>query len=93
MSVTLTKKLLADNLAEKVGSKKAATELVNEIFEEMANTLKDGGSVEISGFGKFEAKERAARTGINPITKENINIPAKRVPAFKASKTLKDLVK
>lgn len=90
---TLTKKLLADNLAEKVGSKKAATELVNEIFDEIANTLQKGGTVEISGFGKFEAKQRAARTGINPITKESIQIPAKKVPTFKASKTLKDLVK
>lgn len=93
MSVTLTKKLLADNISEQVGNKKAANEIVNQIFEEMANTLKDGGTVEISGFGKFEAKERAARTGINPLTKETISIAAKKVPAFKASKTLKDLVK
>ena len=90
---TLTKKVLADNLAEKCGSKKAATELVNDVFASIVEALEKGESVDIAGFGKFEVKERSARTGINPSTKESITIPAKKVPAFKASKTLKDAVK
>ena len=60
---------------------------------EIANALKEGAKVDIAGFGKFEVKERSERTGINPQTKENITIPASKVPSFKASKTLKDFVK
>lgn len=92
---TLTKKVLAEKLAaENEGmTKKAATETVNYVFDEMANTLKKGGVVDINGFGKFSVKKRAARTGINPSTKEKIKIKATKVPGFKASKTLKDLVK
>lgn len=90
----LTKKDLAEGLAEKEGlTKKAAAEIVNYVFDEAAETLKKGGSVDISGFGKFSVKKRAARTGINPQTKEKIEIKSAIVPAFKASKTLKDLVK
>ena len=90
----LTKKDLAEGLAEKeVLTKKAAAEIVNYVFDEAAETLKKGGSVDISGFGKFSVKKRAARTGINPQTKEKIEIKSANVPAFKASKTLKDLVK
>ena len=90
----LTKKDLAEGLAEKAGlTKKAAAEIVNYVFDEAAETLKKGGSVDISGFGKFSVKKRAARTGINPQTKEKIEIKSANVPAFKASKTLKDLVK
>lgn len=91
---TLTKKVLAEELAAKQGmTKKAATEAVNYVFDEMAKTMKKGGTVDISGFGKFTVKKRAARTGINPQTKEKIKIKAAKVPGFKASKTLKELVK
>lgn len=90
----LTKKVLADELAaSQCLTKKAATEAVNYVFDEAAKTLKKGGTVDINGFGKFTVKKRAARTGINPRTKEKIKIKAAKVPAFKASKTLKDLVK
>ncbi|MBR2676938.1 MAG: HU family DNA-binding protein [Solobacterium sp.] len=91
----LTKKVLADEIAAKHENitKKAAAEVVNYVFEEAAKTLKKGGVVDINGFGKFSVKKRAARTGINPRTKETIKIKASKVPAFKASKTLKDLVK
>ncbi|MEE3486723.1 MAG: HU family DNA-binding protein [Bulleidia sp.] len=90
----LTKKMLAEELAAQQGmTKKAAAEAVNFVFDEAAKTLKKGGTVDISGFGKFSVKKRAARTGINPQTKETIKIKAAKVPAFKASKTLKDLVK
>ena len=90
----LTKKALADDLAAKFDlTKKAANEVVNYVFDEMAKNLKKGNEVDVNGFGKFSVKKRAARTGINPLTKEKIKIKATKVPAFKASKTLKDLVK
>jgi len=90
----LTKKVLADKLAEKNQmTKKAAAETVNYVFETMAEQMKKGGEVDINGFGKFSVKKRAARQGIIPQTKEVIKIKASKVPAFKASKTLKDLVK
>ena len=54
--------------------------------------LVKGDKVQVSGFGTFETKEREARVGRNPHTKEAIEIPATRVPAFKASKALKDVV-
>ncbi|MFV0379604.1 MAG: HU family DNA-binding protein [Anaerorhabdus sp.] len=88
-----TKKLLAEEVSNKFElSKKDANEIVNYIFEEMSTTLKNGGTVDINAFGKFTVKERAARDGINPLTKEKIKIKATKVAGFKASKTLKDLV-
>lgn len=90
---TLTKKSLADALAENQNmTKKAAAEVVNFIFDTMTETLKEGGNVDVNGFGKFTVKERAGRTGINPATKEAIEIAPSKVPSFKASKTLKDSV-
>lgn len=90
----LTKKILADEIAEQQGlTKKAAAEVVNYVFDEAAKTLKKGGVVDINGFGKFSIKKRAARKGRNPQTGETIKIKASKVPSFKASKTLKDLVK
>ena len=94
MVTVLTKKDLAEKLAEaKDLTKKDATEVVNFLLEEISSTLKDGGNVELAGFGKFEVKERAAREGRNPQTGETIALAASKVPSFKASKTLKDLVK
>lgn len=94
MSKNLNKKALADVVAEKAElTKKAATEVVDTIFDTISETLKKGGEVEIYGFGKFEVKKRAARNGINPITKEKIKIAESKVPSFKASKSLKEIVK
>lgn len=91
---SLTKKELIEELAAKQEiTKKEAGEVVSFVFESIANTLKHGGTVDINGFGKFSVKKRAARTGINPRTKEAIKIKATKVPGFKASKTLKDIVK
>ena len=55
-------------------------------------TLKAEEKVQLVGFGSFEPKQRAARTGLNPRTKETVEIPASKVPAFKAGKALKDAV-
>ena len=90
----LNKKALAEVISECTGmTKKAATEVLDITLDTIANTLKEGGKVDLSGFGKFEVKVRNARTGINPATKETIQIPETKVPSFKAAKALKDLVK
>ena len=79
--------------AEKAGlTKKDAERAVNAAIEAVTAALVAGDKVQVSGFGIFEAKKREARTGRNPRTKETIQIPATRLPAFKASKTLKDAV-
>ena len=74
-------------------TKKAAAVAVDAIFNEITTTLENGGKVEISGFGKFEVKQREAREGVNPKTKERITIAASKSPVFKASKLLKEKVK
>ena len=56
----------------------------------MSGHLKQGNKVQLTGFGTFEVRERAARTGVKAGTSEKIAIPASKVPAFKAGKTLKD---
>ena len=94
MSKKFTKKELVETLVEKHDlTKKEVTELVNEVFEEITNKLAKGYEVDVAGFGKFVVKSRKARTGINPLTKETIKIPASKAPGFKAAKALKDLVK
>ena len=80
-------------VAEKSGlAKKDAERVVSATFETITAQMMKGEKVQISGFGIFEVKEREARVGRNPRTKEAIEIPASKVPAFKASKTLKDTV-
>lgn len=65
---------------------------VDAVFATIAEDLKQGNAVRIIGFGTFAVRERAARTAKNPRTNETIEIPATKVPAFKAGKELKDLV-
>ena len=78
-------------VAEKTGlTKKDAERVVSATFETVTESLKKGEKVSVSGFGIFEVKTREARIGRNPRTKEEIKIPATKLPAFKASKTLKD---
>ncbi len=80
-------------VAEKTGlTKKDAERVVSATFETVTATIKAGEKVSISGFGIFEVKAREARIGRNPRTKEEIKIPATKLPAFKASKTLKDTI-
>ena len=80
-------------VAEKSGlTKKDAERVVCATFETIAAHLLKGEKVQISGFGIFEVKAREARVGRNPHTKEAIEIPASKVPAFKPSKALKDSV-
>ncbi len=72
----------------KKDSEKALTAVLNTISEALAA----GEKVQLIGFGTFDVKERAARTGRNPRTKETIEIPASKIPQFKAGKELKDAV-
>ena len=80
-------------VAEKSGiAKKDAERVVSATFETITAQLMKGEKVQISGFGIFEVKEREARVGRNPRTKEAIEIPASKAPAFKPSKALKDTI-
>ena len=79
--------------AEKAGiSKKDAERLLNAALDTIALNLAKGEKVQLSGFGIFEVKDRQARVGRNPATKEAVQIPASRVPNFKPSQALKDIV-
>jgi len=90
--------MLKKDLVEKVAksaslTKKEAGLAVDALFDAITAALKSGDSVLLTGFGKFEVRERAARVGINPKTLAKINLPASKVPAFKAGKALKVAVK
>ena len=89
----MNKAELVAAVAEKTGlSKKDSEKAVNTAFDVIADTLVKGDKVQLVGFGSFETKTRNARVGRNPRTKEEIEIPASRIPAFKAGKALKDAV-
>ena len=80
-------------VAERAGlSKKDSESAVTAALDVITAALEDGEKVQLVGFGSFEVKSRAARTGRNPKTKEPIEIPASKVPVFKAGKVLKDMV-
>ena len=80
-------------VAAKTGiTKKDAEGIVSATFETIAQELQNGEKVQVSGFGIFEVKAREARVGRNPHTKQAIQIPASKVPAFKAAKALKEKV-
>ena len=74
-------------------SKKEAEAVVSATFDAITAALKDGDKVQLVGFGAFEVKKRAERTGRNPKTNEPIVIPAGKMPVFKAGKVLKDAIK
>ena len=89
----MNKTELVAAVAEKTGmSKKDSEKAVAAVFGTIADTLKEGEKVSLVGFGTFDVKTRAAREGINPRTKEKIQIAASKLPTFKAGKALKDLV-
>ena len=90
----MTKTDLVSAVAEKAGvTKKDAGAILDALIEEIIGAVKKGDRVQLVGFGTFELRERAARTGLNPQTKEQIAIPASKAPAFKAGKAFKDAVK
>ena len=89
----MNKAELINAVAEKADlSKKDTEQAINAAIEVITKALKKGDKVQLVGFGSFEVKKRAARTGRNPRTKEEIKIPASKIPVFKAGKALKDAV-
>ena len=74
-------------------TKKDSESALNAFVETVQTALKKGEKIQLVGFGTFEVRNRAARTGINPRTKEEIKIPATKAPVFKAGKALKDSCK
>ncbi|MGC8602606.1 MAG: HU family DNA-binding protein [Desulfomonilaceae bacterium] len=90
----MTKAEFVDKLAEKGNiTKKQATEDIDLIFDTMGERLVAGEEISIPGFGKFSVITRKARTGLNPQTKEKINIPETKAAKFTAAKALKELIK
>ena len=89
----MNKTELIASVAEKCGiTKKDAERVINATLDTVTASLVAGDKVQLSGFCIFETKQREARVGRNPRTKETIQIPASRQPVFKASKALKDAV-
>lgn len=89
----MKKSELVTLIADKTGlSKKDTEKTMDALFAAIGDALVSGDKVQIGGFGSFETKQRAARTGHNPRTGEEIEIAAATTPVFKPSKTLKDKV-
>jgi DNA-binding protein HU-beta len=89
----MNKAELVKHLAESADVTKAQAESVlNELVATVKDTVAAGNEITITDLGKFSATERAARTGRNPKTGEDIEIPAKRAPKFSPAKSFKDLV-
>ena len=85
---------LVNAIAEKTGlSKKDSEAALKAVTGTIADALKNGDKVQLVGFGTFEVRERAAKTGRNPRTGETMQIPASKLPAFKAGSDLKAAVK
>lgn len=90
----MNKSQLVESIAERSQLTKAQAEsAVNALVDSVTHALKNGEAVTLVGFGTFEARNRAGRTGRNPKTGEDIVIPAAIVPAFKPGKALKDALK
>ena len=90
----MNKSELIESIAKKAGpTKDAAAKAVNAYTDTVIEALKAGDKLMLAGFGTYEVKARAARIAHNPRTREEITIPATKVPAFKAGKTLKESVK
>ncbi len=89
----MNKAELISAVAEKAGLSKKDTEAaISTTVDIITEALSKGDKVQLVGFGSFEVKSRAARIGRNPRTKEQIKIPASKIPVFKAGKALKDSV-
>lgn len=91
----MNKNVIVYDVAEKTGlSKKQTAEVIDAFIESITNALKAGDKVQLVGFGCFEVRERAAREGRNPQKpEEKIDIPATKVPVFKAGKVLREEIK
>ena len=89
----MNKTELVEEIAERTDSSKAeAQRYVDTLEKVVTEALKDGEEVQITGFGKFYVREQKAREGVNPQTKEKMQIPARQVPSFSAGQGLKEAV-
>ncbi len=73
-------------------TRKESEVIVEAIFDSVVKSLREGDKIEIRGFGSFRTRQRQSRIGRNPKTGARVDVPAKRIPYFKPSKELKDLV-
>ncbi len=90
----MTKEEMVNKIATDAGiSKRQANDALNSFFGNVTNNLKKGKKVSFVGFGTFSVSKRKARVGRNPQTGDKINIPASKVPHFRAGKSLRDAVK
>ena len=90
----MTKQEFIDQVATRTGlSKRDATEAVESVLGTITDTLKSGGEINFTGFGKFHVAERGDRQGVNPRTRERILIKGGKVPRFTAGSALKQAVK
>ncbi|HOQ37355.1 MAG TPA: HU family DNA-binding protein [Acetivibrio sp.] len=89
----MNKTELVNSIASKSGlSKKNSEAALNAFLSSVEDALKGGDKVVLVGFGTFEVRQRAARKGRNPQTKQEITIPASKAPVFKAGKGLKEII-
>jgi integration host factor subunit beta len=89
----MTKAELIEEVSRAVEmSRKDAEVIVETIFESIVKSLRTGDKIEIRGFGSFRTRQRKSRIGRNPKTGARVDVPAKKIPFFKPSKELKDLV-
>ncbi|MBA2529661.1 MAG: HU family DNA-binding protein [Euzebyales bacterium] len=89
----MNKSQLADAAASKSGLQKGDMgKALDAVLDSITDALRSGQKVSLTGFGTFEVRERAARTGRNPQTGEEMQVPASKAPAFKAGKSFKDAV-
>jgi integration host factor subunit alpha len=92
--MTLTKANFAESLFDELGlDKRAAKDMIELFFEEVKSALEQGDQVKISGFGKFELRDKTSRPGRNPKTGEEIAVTARRVTTFRSEQKLKARVK
>ena len=93
MGDTITRAHLSEAVYQEVGlSRNESADLVETVLKEIADTLAKGETVKISSFGTFMVRQKGQRIGRNPKTGARVDVPAKRIPYFKPSKELKDLV-
>lgn len=89
----MTKAELVEKIYERVGfSKRESADIVDAVFDIMKENLEEGEKIKISGFGNFQTRDKRARIGRNPHTREAITISSRRVVTFKASQILKKAV-
>ncbi len=89
----MTKAELISVIAEKGGySKKDAEKALSTVIDSITDALTNGDKVTLVGFGTFEVRDRAAKVAMNPVTKAPVDVPARKVPAFKAGSALKAAV-